>query len=57
MRAWSLILACVLPLVLAHGTEDDPINTPEGDCCAALLVEGEEGSLDAAGKYRLPPIW
>ncbi|CAM9563764.1 unnamed protein product [Ectocarpus sp. 4 AP-2014] len=56
MRAWTLALACVLPLVLAHGTEDDPINTAEGDCCAALLVEGEEGSLDAAGKYRLPAI-
>ncbi|CAM9949570.1 unnamed protein product [Ectocarpus sp. 13 AM-2016] len=55
MRAWTLMLACVLPLVLAHGTEDDPI-TPEQDCCAAFLVEGEEGSLDAAGKYRLPAI-
>ncbi|CAM9397558.1 unnamed protein product [Ectocarpus sp. 6 AP-2014] len=56
MRAWTLVLACVLPLVLAHGTEDNPTITPEGDCCAALLVEGEEGSLDAAGKYRLPAI-
>ncbi|CBJ33529.1 hypothetical protein Esi_0506_0016 [Ectocarpus siliculosus] len=56
MRSWTLLLVCAVLLVLgqAHGKGRDP--TKEEDCCTALLVEGEEGSLDAAGKYVLPTI-
>ncbi|CAM9780471.1 unnamed protein product [Ectocarpus sp. 6 AP-2014] len=54
MRLWTLLPACAVLLVLgqAHGKGRDP--TKEEDCCTALLIEGEEGSLDAAGKYLLP---
>ncbi|CAN0490918.1 unnamed protein product, partial [Ectocarpus sp. 8 AP-2014] len=57
MRAWRLLL--LLSMLLAFGAHGKAINgpanaTPEDKCCAALLVEGEAGSLDAFGKYRLP---
>ncbi|CAN0504248.1 unnamed protein product [Ectocarpus sp. 8 AP-2014] len=57
MRAWRLLL--LLSMLLAFGAHGKTINgpanaTPEDKCCAALLVEGEVGSLDAFGKYRLP---
>ncbi|CAN0113471.1 unnamed protein product [Ectocarpus sp. 4 AP-2014] len=51
-----LLLLSVLLAFGAHGkTINGPANaTPEDKCCAALLVEGEAGSLDAGGVYRLP---
>ncbi|CAM9289753.1 unnamed protein product [Ectocarpus sp. 12 AP-2014] len=55
MRAWMLLLLSVLLAFGAHGQVNGPANaTPEDKCCSALLVEGEAGSLDAFGKYRLP---
>ncbi|CAN0221321.1 unnamed protein product, partial [Ectocarpus fasciculatus] len=62
MRLWTLLtlLASAVLLAPVVGARDkgaDLANTSsERDCCAALLLEGEEGTLDAAGKYRLPAI-
>ncbi|CAM9778572.1 unnamed protein product [Ectocarpus sp. 6 AP-2014] len=55
MGAWVLLLLSVLLAFGAHGQVNGPASaTPEEKCCSALLVEGEAGSLDAVGKYRLP---
>ncbi|CAN0102297.1 unnamed protein product [Ectocarpus sp. 6 AP-2014] len=47
-------------MLLAFGAHGKGINapanaTPDNQCCSALLVEDEAGSLDAFGQYRLPP--
>ncbi|CAM9422785.1 unnamed protein product, partial [Ectocarpus fasciculatus] len=55
MRPWVLLLVSVLLIFGAHGKANTASDaTPEDMCCASLLVEGDGGSLDAFGRYRLP---